>query len=275
VVEKTSHWYSPVGRCIYCGVASGVEKLGSEHIIPYSLGGNAILPDACCHNCGAIQTYIEGVCARKLYDRVRIQHGLPTRNPKNRPRTLAVDYEFETHVERQFHRPKDAPLMLMSFQFGLPGILRGKTESWFRPVITSSKNFDTRGAKRVKVDAPPVPINVFARMLAKIGHAYATAELGINVFKPLLPEIILNANAYPFYLVGGEPRIAPADPGICHELRLGTTNVDDKQFIMVNIRLFSYLGTPIYRVVVGPTLSELKSDGKALAVFIISIMQKR
>ncbi len=35
----------PIGRCIYCG---GRKGLLDEHIIPYGLGGNLVLPEASC-----------------------------------------------------------------------------------------------------------------------------------------------------------------------------------------------------------------------------------
>jgi hypothetical protein len=45
--------YAPVGRCIYCP-DDGSAGLGDEHIIPYSLNGTQILPQASCRKCEKI-----------------------------------------------------------------------------------------------------------------------------------------------------------------------------------------------------------------------------
>ena len=45
-VRVISKRYPAVGKCIYCGGGGRERGLGEEHIIPLSLGGNAILPSA-------------------------------------------------------------------------------------------------------------------------------------------------------------------------------------------------------------------------------------
>ncbi len=45
--------YAPVGRYIYCP-DDGSAGLGDEHIIPYSLNGTQILPQASCRKCEKI-----------------------------------------------------------------------------------------------------------------------------------------------------------------------------------------------------------------------------
>jgi hypothetical protein len=76
------HWVNPlpstdsirlneVGRCIYCGETKG--KLGTEHIIPESLGGALLLPEATC-DCGpGLSHAFEGDVARDIFQFARRQ----------------------------------------------------------------------------------------------------------------------------------------------------------------------------------------------------------
>jgi hypothetical protein len=59
--------FPPVGRCIYCGSDGGPDGLREEHIIPYSLGGNAVLEEASCSRCEAITSYLEGYAANVIF----------------------------------------------------------------------------------------------------------------------------------------------------------------------------------------------------------------
>ena len=45
--------YPSFGECIYCGALAKDVELTDEHIIPYSLGGEAIILDASCKACAA------------------------------------------------------------------------------------------------------------------------------------------------------------------------------------------------------------------------------
>jgi uncharacterized Fe-S cluster-containing radical SAM superfamily enzyme len=49
--------FDPIGECIYCGTKEG--PLSREHIIPFALNGDRILPEASCTACGKITGKIE------------------------------------------------------------------------------------------------------------------------------------------------------------------------------------------------------------------------
>ena len=97
-------------------------------------------------------------------------------------------------------------------------------------------------------------------MLAKIAHAYASAEIGIEHFEPFLPPLILAEKKFPpaSHLVGGQIEQAPLARNL-HEIDLQRTRVtNERQSIMAvedfwvaKIRLFANLGGPDYYVVVG------------------------
>jgi len=46
------------GRCIYCG---SVGPLKDEHIIPFSLGGRAVIEAASCGDCEKVTSYLDGI----------------------------------------------------------------------------------------------------------------------------------------------------------------------------------------------------------------------
>lgn len=79
----TPRFYQPVGRCIYCGTAE--EPLSDEHILPFALGGNLILPKASCETHRKTTQRIERTCATKMFGAYRVRVGGPTQNPGNGP----------------------------------------------------------------------------------------------------------------------------------------------------------------------------------------------
>jgi len=93
------------------------------------------------------------------------------------------------------------------------------------------------------------------RMLGKIGHAFAAAELGTDRFKPALIDMILNGVPDYFNHIGGEPELArnPTSNAL-HEIGLGYQRVNGKDYVVAKIRLFANHMGPIYYVVVGESL---------------------
>ena len=98
---------------------------------------------------------------------------------------------------------------------------------------------------------PSLDTDALCRVLAKIAHSYAVAELGLGGFTPLLREFIRGEGGDRFRYVGGE--FKPGAPGAgLHEIGFeqGVTG-----YLVVRIRLFASLGAPVYRVVVGLPLN--------------------
>ena len=56
----------------------------------------------------------------------------------------------------------------------------------------------------------------FARLIAKIGHGYGTAELGFGTFTPLTTDLILGRSDDYYFYVGGSWDIDAAIPGGNH-----------------------------------------------------------
>lgn len=93
----------------------------------------------------------------------------------------------------------------------------------------------------------------FARMLAKIGHSYAIAHLGLGAFRPLLPDIILGKSTKAPWVVGGDASATPPETErVLHHVYLQNCLTDGIEYVLVAIRLFAFVGMPRYHVVVGP-----------------------
>jgi HNH endonuclease len=93
--------YSPVGRCIYCGVPAeeaGPRGLGDEHIIPLSLGGTLELPEASCDRCGGETHAFEGFCAGNMLKAARTLLHWKSRKSK-RPKTLKIGLSMEKWID--------------------------------------------------------------------------------------------------------------------------------------------------------------------------------
>ena len=94
----------------------------------------------------------------------------------------------------------------------------------------------------------------FARMLAKIAHAYVASELTLGGFSPLLDRMIINDNGTVGELlnfVGTDTEIPPATSDI---LTIGWQKnlyESGNKLVITKIRLFPFFGTPVYHVVTG------------------------
>jgi hypothetical protein len=116
----------------------------------------------------------------------------------------------------------------------------------------------------------PYDLILFARMLAKIAHSYAVADMGAENFLPYLPPIILGHDiSYLGSVVGqtikSEP---PPEGGGSHFLNMSTVATPGSDFgdewIVVRIGLFEQWLDINYSVVVGkvtPTPTYLKWKG--------------
>jgi len=95
-----------------------------------------------------------------------------------------------------------------------------------------------------------VPTEPFCLTLAKIAHAFATAELGIGGFSPFLIDMIRQRDVSnrAEYIGGGEGNETPSDQ--LHQLAFATVGAP-ADVIAVQIRLLGLLGTPTYYVAVG------------------------
>lgn len=270
VEEK--HYFPAVGRCIYCGVTEETARLGDEHIIPAGLGGKLILQKASCYDCSHITgAVIERQCLRRMLGPLRLRRGLANRRKKKeRPKTLPSYIQVAgkwQELQAPLNRRVDTTVL---YFFSEPGILVGKTPQQARELTIAGMWFsvweDDAAKEWARKQFPQASRygakawfhpDLFQKMLAKIAHAYAVAELGIDNFTPLLPKAIIGREPWqPGYYVGGYPSEMPrseymSEIGFADFPSPDFPSPDGTPFKVVKIRLFGDMGAPVYFIAVG------------------------
>lgn len=92
------------------------------------------------------------------------------------------------------------------------------------------------------------------RMLAKIAHGYAVAELGLHNFRPFLLHIIKEQK--PYYLTHfiGSDIVPPGEATDLHEIEIDKSELWGQHLIVVRLRLFATMKSQNHFIVVGETL---------------------
>lgn len=268
------------GRCIYCGDDQG--KLTDEHVIPYALGAHTAIFDksSCVARANTIQKYEQRILRGQLgVFRARID--APTRNPKDRPTHQDLHFVEVDRSGRQIRdlgsrtfAIVDAPLNLSVWQLAPPRILgemRTEQEHVGRPwaSISESKSqkalamrlarevAEETGAVHVAIKVDTINREDFLRFLVKTAHAYAVFEKGLEAFRPLTTDLVLDRDNDLAQYVGGGP-IHPeyeSSPASTTELSVGVVKDGPAAgYTAVYIRLYPLLGTPPHIVVVGEPL---------------------
>lgn len=253
--------YPPVGYCIYCFTHRG--DLTDEHALPNGLGGRHVIQKASCASCQKIiNEEFEQYCMRTLMGLARQKYGIKSKNKRPSPRASITVLRKTTREEERVYKPiEEMPQILSLPAFPPPFMLhnlkppeRVRGGNW-TPFYPSRDFLDSVDAEAVVTER--VSVLAFARQLAKIAHCLSFARLGFDSFEPWLPDLILGRRKGFIELVGGS--LTPQPPiegkniffGIRPQLR-----VDGMPLLVCDIRLFAFLGSPLYTVVVGRIRSE-------------------
>lgn len=196
-------------------------------------------------------------------------YSMPSRRKKQRPAKLPLKVKLTETSDWSFVKVDQEvyPFLILFPFLNLPDELSGKrTEGergakvktlWIRGA--SFRHGPTQHIQELAVklgvaqiepqatfNAPP-----FFQMLAKIAHAFAAAELGIDGFEPfLVPMILQEELSNSVQYIGGNPKNQPAGRDL-HELALLAALDGVRTTLAVRIRLLSLLETPTYLVAVG------------------------
>ena len=279
--------FEPVGTCIFCGSDGGEDGLRDEHIIPYSLSGNAILPKSSCTDCEKITSYLDGYLARHVFYDFRIHANTQTRRPRERPVSRHARISIGEGAEFELSLPIDEhPFLTVLPSFGQPGVLSGTApdgEYEFRrnsyhyipPDFHEKLGVDSEEDVRVH-SRGAMSISVYCRALAKIAYCHCVASYGLSALDPLtyggrpvdVTEVILGNFEHPRFLVGGDGDLPPppATGNSMHLITFATLNSDDTTLLAAYVRLFANsgadeMGFPIYEVVLGhPAISLPKNS---------------
>jgi hypothetical protein len=109
------------------------------------------------------------------------------------------------------------------------------------------KNDGTAIEKGTVFGSQALPIAEFLRMLAKIAHGAAVAELGSDAFDPVLIDIILGRSSYCGHYVGSPWSWRTRKSETLHGVRLEIRN----GWLVAFVQLFARYHAPWYYVVVG------------------------
>jgi hypothetical protein len=247
--------YPAPEKCIYCYEYK--PPMTDEHIIPLSLNGPYIFRNASCEDCRKKTHEFETQVINELFREFRIRYGARTRKPKNRPKTLWL----RTKQGKVEVAANEFPAAAMFFKLGKANYMLRRppfdpTFEWIPSVIFDSEEGDAVIAKHGWEDVTyqfKLVVYDFVRMIAKIAHGYAVAELGLDAFKPMVVDLILGHATNYGYLVGGSMTIEPSVPDKGnHWIALGMgAGTISPPVVLVTVRLFQQAQTPSYHVVVG------------------------
>lgn len=248
--------FNVIGRCIYCGSEKNLQK---EHIIPYALGSDTILPQSSCQSCAKITGHFEQVVLRGPMWPVRKLLQLKSRSKHaNAPKTMILSI-WKNGEEKQIEVPlEEYPVTLHFLIFGPPGYGNEHYKNRISLVGINSISFGLKpeevikkyGAdKLVLKDRPYRPVE-FAQTIAKIGYSYAVAIGEINKIKgqPLLLSALLGKSNDIGKWVGTSQK-QEVYQNLLHRL----ASFEDKKrgLLIIEVQLFASSHTPIYEVIIG------------------------
>lgn len=267
--------YPSFGECIYCHRRPPEVILTDEHIIPFSLGANAVIENGSCTECARWITGTEDHVGRKILHSYRTHINEQTRRKAERPKTG----NFTARINGELREFRDIPIpelpMFTPYPvWGLPGILDGKQPTsifenpkasifyWYPPDLP--KKLGLKPGEVLTLPHPEYRVDCakFARAVAKIGYCHAILERGLNGFRPLaITDLILGH--YPciphFVGVPYEDPPPPNNAHVKHATQIIELQKGRFRLLVVSVRLYANsgldgVGTPIYQVVVGSLL---------------------
>ena len=199
-----SNKYPPIKYCIYCGERNS-SLLTDEHIIPFSLGGKLLLPQASCNSCAKVTRGITETIARSMYGRLRVRLDAPTRNRKERPSTFPLVVVNKNGIERQVNIPatlwpRSYPVLILQEAGILSGIAPTEFQVQIRDHAEDISDLYERGFLRKDENirfTAMLDAGVFCRQLAQIAHAFTMALIGSNGYQDFLIPRIMNQTIKP------------------------------------------------------------------------------
>ena len=266
VVDIATPWkhYPSPGLCIYCGRKA--VPLTKEHIIAYGLAADSLVfRKASCRKCQDAGRDNETRVLRHMWWPFRAHINAPTRHRGQTPETFTMMRTAPGAVVDGRIPPKpdlvdqiplnDYPLFYYAFSFKAPGIIadrpphQDKEEPFF---LADMESLKTHVGDKQAIRLGPGNWEAFCLMLAKIAHAYAAAELGVDSFNPSLTLAIqAKAPSRLLYWIGCTDEAFTKPSASLHEIGLRLREIRGARYVAAHIRLFACIGTPTYEIIVG------------------------
>lgn len=248
----------PVNRCIYCGASDVL--LSREHVVPFGLGGNIVLPKASCAKCAAATASLEGYCLGMMLGVYRGRTKYPSRQKKFRKSNVSVAVTYADGSEGDMVIPVgDFPELLMLPVFPSARILAGLAPEKLDEKVdigawgwSNKQEIEDFQARHGLVGFHVGQVNPmkFSRLIAKIAYAGACAQLGADAFDPVGIESILGDRPTMNYYVGSGNLASLAGNDNANHWYAATIQEPSGMVVGI-VRLFAHLGAPTYHVVVG------------------------
>lgn len=246
------------GRCIYCGEPDG---LTDEHIIPTALGGTLVLDQASCEACRVITSEFERRVTREMYWPLRLRLGLVGSRKHKHERPTHWPGVLVDEGGNEEDRPIEVgkfPRVYSVMEFAEPGLRSGSPPSEGNPEMKLHLKGDREemaqflseaGAERGEF-TQTLQWAPFARMIAKIGHAFAVSQVGLQGVEFLLPPIVRGTSAHISSVVGGVAIGKELSPGT--DLAVATEEIGGRPYLVAYTTIFGNDRFPTYQAVVGP-----------------------
>ena len=249
-----SKLYQPLNRCAYC---ASMDGLSTEHIIPYGLGSDLILPKSSCESCRKATSKVEDFVLRRYLCPLRSYLSLPSRKPLQRPDGYKLTLKRDGHSWTKKVNLSDHPGNVRFVMFDPPGRVAGRSldQSTFSIRLIEANIFADWQQRLARLGADAAQDKVamnamaLARMIAKSAHSFAIAELGYDAFeRTYVNQLIKDGAADWSYWVGGYDRGKEVTASRLHELKFLRRGED----VSVIVHLFvSYCPRDAYEVVIG------------------------
>jgi hypothetical protein len=278
--------YAPVGVCIYCGARTYSKDplakrtvLGGEHLIPESLDGHLELPEASCQSCEATTNSFETFCANNLLHAFRFRLGIKGKRARStkpqRPSVLFLR-------GREWGRPErvlinEYPVSMMIPVLPLPDLMRPVQIEKTNVMQFSSVRLWTDAhmtaflkkyhANAVRFIGAKTNVKMFVRLLARVAHAFLTAEIGHSNFHPLLLPTIRGEAGYPsHHFIGCTALHVPTKHR--HAMRQELRVFNGRAYWVVHLHLFGDIGFPRFACIAGMHKQETLPPGQHVTPLI-------
>lgn len=201
-----------------------------------------------------------------MFGSYRLSIGGPMRERRKWPSTVPIRiFDKSGNQDRIQVRWEERPAVLILPRCTAPGALSGNPAS-FTPnywIHIADPTFSNLPEELKKRDGSKIEIGrfrgvPFCRLLAKIAHGMVVVECGLSDEVEWPARAIVRGELDGLSeFIGGYVDDLPPDAGVPHWVIINTVEKNGKIYFTVRIRLYSYLGTPIY-IVVAAIASDLK-----------------
>ncbi len=196
-------------------------------------------------------------------------YGVQSRRKKSRPDQLPLKVKFSAEEDWQDFMVDrgECPYLILMPQWLMPDDLSGYSS--IGQSGTAAKTFWIRGSPSELrredhyeslckkygfhsiMPTGQVTTEEFCLLLAKIAHAFSTAEIAADLFQPYLKAMIRNRDTLyrPQWIGSLSYHEKPSNE--LHEVSFDQHTCDRLDLVSVRIRLMAVLGTPTYFVVAG------------------------